>query len=496
MSLFREISYGALLCPAGVHVVSCSRRGGELRIERYSSTVRPGLTSGDAVAALGQLLEADGARGKRVAVAMTGFGGCYQILTLPPAGRELLQPIVTRELRRFYPDVFAGSSEPIVDFVALGAPEQLETGAHRDLLVAAVPQDLLREVAGELSAREIQLEHWTIVPRALQRLYEAFAGPEPSAAALVLVPEWPLLGFFHDGYIRLFTEPRSGAGPSSVGGLVDHVERGGVFLRQQFRGAAAVRLLLSVDRDRAETEAAQALRQQLSIPTQQFGPLGTAPGALAALGVALDVATDDGFNLLPPDLRPQSSAESWVRRLAVATGVVLALAAGWWGLGAVTAEARTRNERDALAHRLAGRTAQLAPTRSVIAERQAHAQRAALLDLLARDQRRLPEILWPLQAAEGRVSLRELAITRRDDGWHVVLGVTATGATSADASDALMALADQLGAELPPGALDWDDIVLDRQAAADAPEGGSSRGPIAASVEMSFILPVSKDVNE
>lgn len=499
MSPFRASSFGALLCPAGVHVVACSRRGGTLRIDRYASTVRPGLTAEDAAPILADLLEAEGARGKRVSVAVTGFGSCHQILTLPPAGRELLQPIVTRELRRFYPDLFAPDSrEPIVDFVAIGSPEELEAGSQREILVAAVPQDFLRTVAGALGARGIQLQHWTIVPRSLQRLYDTFAGPDLTAAALVLVPDWPLLGFFHDGEIRLFSEPRSGPGGgagSEAAALVEQVERGAVFLRQQFRGATAVRLFLAADRERTDPEALRSLREQLPIPTEQFGPLGTAPGALAALGAALDAGTDQGLNLLPADLRPRPAAESWVRTLALASGLVLALASGWWAWSAVRAEARAREERDALLASISARAAAAAPVRTVIAERQAHAQRSALLEILSRDQRRLPELLWPLQAAEGRLALRQLEISRRDDGWHVLLSVSASGGSSAEAADALMALADQMGAELPRGALDMNDIVLDRrQPGAAVPPGAA--GPIAASVQMSFILPASKETNE
>jgi hypothetical protein len=498
VSLDRRLSYSALLCPAGVHVVSYRHVGAGLRVERYTRELRPGLGGDEVAGILADLLEAEGARGRWVSIAVTGFGTCHQILTLPRAGRDLLEPIVVRELRRFYPDLFAGGLDPIVDFVELDSADTSPT-PQKELLVAAIPRGFLQAVVSTLGERGIRLDHWTIVPRAIQRLYDAFGDAEKTAAALVMVPGWPLLGFFHERELRLFSEPRSGpagAADSGLDSVIEHVERGAIFLRQQFRGAAVSQLFLAAGQESEFPDVSDRLARGLSIPLTHFGPVDESPGAFAALGAALDAAGGDGLNLMPAELRPPSRADQWSRRLGVASAALILIAAGWWGWSARRAEAGTRAQLDALARDLSIQSSQIATIRPIIQERQTHAQRAALLELLSRDRRRLPEVLWPLQASEPQVSVHSLSVTRKDEGWEVRLGVTAKAMDYDQATDAITALTHQLGAELPENALNVSGITLDRATPPDSTGIDVGPVPIAASVEMSFIVPALKETSE
>jgi hypothetical protein len=492
----RGLAFSALLCPAGVHVVGYRRTRAGLRVERYNRELRPGLTPDEASGLLARLLESEGARGRRVSIAVTGFGSSHQILTLPRAPREVLLPVVTRELRRFYPDLFAREGpEPIVDFVELHSTEPSST--QTDLLVAAVPRLFLHGVVSALAARGISVDHWTIAPRALQRLFDAFADADRTAAALVMVPGWPLLGFFHERELRLFSEPRSGPGTTfdaGVGAVIEHVERGGIFLRQQFRGARVGQLYLAAGPEGELPDGEEMLAKVLDLPVAHLGPPTEPPGAFAALGAALDAARGDGLNLLPAELRPASGSERWTRRLAVATVLVLLLASGWWAWSARRAESAARAEIAAATERLTAQGSLLGSVRPIIEERQAHAQRAALIDLLARDRRRLPEVLWPLQAAAPHVQVRRLDVERQTDGWRVVLGLTATAMTYDAATDAITAVTQQLGAELPDDALTLSGVELDRTPARDSTGVETGSGPIAASVEMSFMVPALEEI--
>ena len=501
MKIGRTVAFSALVCPAGVHVVAYTRTRAGLQIQRYNREVRSGLTAEEAADVLARILESEGARGRRVSVAVTGFGTCHQILTLPPASREFLQPIVARELRRFYPDLFATEPlEPIIDFVELDSSEAPSPGPQKELLVAAVPQGFLRSVWESLAARGIRLEHWTIVPRSTQRLYDAFAGPETTAAALVMVPEWPLLGFFHQRELRLFSEPRSGpaaAAPESENdAVVEHLERGAIFLRQQFRGATVSQVYLAAEAGTHASGAAELIRERLGVSLEHLGPDGEAPGALAALGAALDAAATDGLNLLPADLRPPSRTDQWTHGLAVASAALVLLAALWWGWSGMRAESKANAEIEELREHLAARVSEIASVRPIIQERQAHAQRAAILDLLSHDRRRLPEILWPLQAAAGTVEIRRLEVTRQESGWQVVLGVRAVGMSSAEVTSALTALSHQLGAELPKDALSMSGLSLVPVISTDTLEERVGPMPIAASVDLSFIVPALKETVE
>jgi hypothetical protein len=496
MRLDRGLAYSALLCPAGVHVVAYRRAGGGVRVEWYTRELRSPLRPEEAAGILGDLLESQGARRRPVSIAVTGFGTCHQILTLPRAGREVLEPVVTRELRRFYPDLFAaGELPPVIDFVELESSESAAT-SQKDLLVAAVPRGFLESVVSTLAARGIRLDHWTIVPRAIQRLYDAFGDSEKTAAALVMVPGWPLLGFFHERELRLFSEPRSGPAGSGDGGLalvVEHVERGAIFLRQQFRGAAVSQLFLAPGPEVEFATLPAELSQALSLPVSPFGPTGEAPGAFAALGAALDAASDDALNLMPAELRPPSEADRWTRRLVLASAAVLLAASGWWGWRAAQTERQAQAEVQTLTRQLAARGPQIAAIRPVMEARQAHAQRATLLEILSRDRRRLPEVLWPVQAAAPQVAVRSLDIDRDPAGWRVALTVKATAMSYDQATDALTALRHQLAAELPEDALKESGIALDRASPADSGRVEYGPVPIAATAQMTFIVPVLKE---
>jgi hypothetical protein len=312
------------------------------------------------------------------------------------------------------------------------------------------------------------------------------------------VPGWPLLGFFHDRELRLFSEPLAGPGASAaaaVAAVAEHVERGTIFLRQQFRGAAVSHLYLS---DGTGTDTAEELDESgtsTRLPVTPFGPPTEPPGAFAALGAALDAAGTDGLNLLPAELRPPSEADRWRRRTAVASACVLLAAAGWWGWSARRAEAAARAEIAVLTQELEARRSRFGSVRPIIEERQAHAQRAALIELIAGDRRRLPEVLWPLQAAAPDVRVRKLQVARQEAGWDVVLGMTAEAPSYEQATDAIMAVTQRLGAELPDSALTTSSVELD-PATPDSSEAGSRPGPIAASVEMSFIVPALKEPPE
>lgn len=496
MRIGKQYSYSALLCPTGIHAIAYRNTPRGYRIERYTKALREDLTAENAGEVLADLLEAEGARGRGVAIAVTGFGTCHQILTLPPANRELLEPIVARELRRFYPDLFAAEdAQPIIDFAEIGTTPGASGNPQKELMVAAVPRSLLRTVGTALEHRGIELEHWTILPRALQRLYDAFSNGAPAAAALIMVPDWPLLGLFHGDELRLFSEPRSGPQLSAhdeAENVVEQVERGALFLRQQFRGASVERLYLAAGASPESAPLTRLIEQRLDLPITVLGPADEAPGALAALGIALNADEADELNLLPPEDRPTSASERWTRLLASASAAIVVLAAWWWCFSAFRAESaaslRLQQAQEALAHPSSNYSA----VRPVIDARQAHAQRLAVLELLNRDHRRIPEVLWPLQAAAPRIQVEELTISPAEGGWSVILAGISIAPTTGDATDAVEALREQLAIELPDSGVTLEDLQY-RQLAEDPPVEGEPEVPygplpIAVSFRMSFII--------
>lgn len=499
MTFLGGSSFSALVCPTGVHLVAYRRTRAGLQVERYNQALRDGLSTDDVAAMLADLLESEGARGRRVSIAVTGFGACHQIVTLPRADRAVLRPVAVRELRRFYPDLFADEEPgPIVDFVELSAGDPAAS-PQADLLVAGIPRLFVHTVVTALAARGVSVDHWTIAPRVLQRLYGAFAEPERTGAALIMVPGWPLLGFFHERELRLFSEPLSGPSGTHAAGVAavtEHVERGRIFLRQQFRGAAVSQLYLAAGQQAGGPATGEPTGMTLDLPVAPFGPATEPPGAFAALGAALDGASGDGLNLLPVELRPRTESELWTRRLAVASVCVVLAAAGWWASSARRTEAAARQEIVALTDELSAQRSLFGSVRPIIEERQAHAQRSALIELLARDRRRLPEVLWPLHAAAPVVEVGKLHVARGAEGWEVLLGVTATAPTYELATDAISAVTQRLAAELPEDALAVSAIEMARATPRDSTAIRAGAEDVAASVQMSFIIPTLKAKTE
>lgn len=498
MNLSGRLAYGALLCPAGVHVISYLRTPRGLKLRSYARSLRS-LTEAEAAVALADLLEANGARGHRVAIGVSGFGTCHQLLTLPPADREILRPIVTRELRRFFPYLFPDDgAEPIVEFVDVTAPEAPDV-PRKDLLVGAVPPMLLSSVADELTARGIELDHWTIMPRSVQRLVDAYADPSETSAALVMVPGWPVFALFHEGEIRLFSEPRTSVGSggdSDLDAVLTHVERGSVFLRQQFDGAAMRHIYIAAGSEPSLMGADDLLEGRLSLPVNPLGPRDMSPGALAAFGVALDASSANGLNLLPESRRPVPAALIWTRRLITAAAAVLILGTGWWALQARGRAEAAESRLEAVARTLTNRSSELDAIEPVIAARQAHTQRTLLLQLLARDSRRLPELLWPVQSAAPEVTVESLAISRQPEGWNVSLALISRAWNYDAATDAITRLTTQLGSQLPPEALSVSGIVLDRNLSADSTALGEGGPTVAARVQMAFVVPAESETAE
>ncbi|HEX6069760.1 MAG TPA: hypothetical protein VFZ18_08040, partial [Longimicrobiaceae bacterium] len=420
----------------------------EIRVVRYART---DAIPGDADASirqLGALLGSVGAGGRAVSLAVSGFGTCHQLLSLPSAPPDVLRPVIAREMRRFYPDLFTSdAAEPILEYAESGAESSSPGGGAREFLVAAAPPALVQAVTRVLAEYGVAVAGWTIAPRALQRLHAVFGAAGTDEAVVLMLPGSPLLALFHGGGLRLFSEP---AGPAaaraddgrSVGEMVD---RAALFLRQQFRGARLTRVLVAGERESADAVVAD-LRSTRGLEVDEFGD--QEPGALLALGAALDAEQPDRLSLLPAAARPLSRAEWLTRALAVASVVVLVAASAWWTRDAFRAEREARAAMRVVQTGLSTEQAATAHIREVVGERRSHAERAALLEMLARRHNRLPEVLWPLQAAAPAVGVVRMQVRPSDAGWQVELTAIARGRNGEEATDAVDALVRQLEAQL------------------------------------------------
>lgn len=481
--------YAAVLTPTGAHVIRYRRRRRLLEVEQYRGVTTVYESVEQAADGLADLLEAEGARDGRVALAIAGFGTYHHLLSLPPATPDLLEPILHREMRRFFPDLYEkGKPNPYLSSVAAGPPSPRSDSPMRDLLVAAIPRETVGELRTALGARGIRLDHLTVVPAAVVRLHESFVGDVQASAIALVLPRYSLAAFFYEGALKLFTEPPAGAREATADSsrlVADQVERGILYLRQQFRGARPQAIWMAAEPELAE-QVEEALAGRTEAGVRELDP-GEPPGSLVALGAALNSLDPTALDLLPAEFRPPSPTERWTRALGVATAAVLLLAMGWWALSGVRAEASAAQRMRAAQEAIVPRSTALARIQPIVDERQAHGIRSEILRTIVAEREKLPELLWPIQDFEPAVAIQAFQLTRSSDGWYGSISGTARSYTSADAAATVDAFFRELSLELPEGSLQLDDLAYGTGADPEQMPVG-----VAVSFRMSFIVPLEE----
>ncbi len=467
--------FSAMLLPGGVVVVEYRQSGDELETLQLAAdrTHLEGLD--EAADLLGNTVESLGGRGGRLALALGGFGASHHILELPPAEEELLRPVVTREMARFYPDL----RDPVIDFVLAGAVAD-EESSKRDVLVGAVPRATALRLQGALAERGVTLEHLTILPRVVEHVFDATDASTRPSVFVALATTGPVIGCFHESDLRLYSEPpRIHARGDTMDGVVEHVERGALFLRQQFRSEGAERVVVVAAPEVTEALTG-AIRDRMGVEVRVLdSPAG--PDALLALGPAMDMAGPESLDLLPESARPRPAAARWARRLAVAAALVVGVAALLWSWRAVEAARLLDARVDALDAELNRVLVPMNRIRSVVESRRSHAERLAFLAAEERRRDRVQEVLRAVaDAAPPALELHELVLERDEDqdAWRLSVVGTAAGAGSAAAVRAVDGLYRGIPARLPV-----EELSLD---ALDGALPAAER--VAIDFEMSFIV--------
>jgi Tfp pilus assembly PilM family ATPase len=426
----RPRRFGAALDPSGLFLVEYRKTRNGVEVVRSLRDLTVLADPREAAKRLAELVRGAGAEEARLALAVSGWETCHHILALPPASDEHLRPIVERELRRFYPEL----QDPQVAFTRGGWLE--ERGVRKqEVLVGGFPRAAAEAVHHELARSGIVLEQLTILPEVVQRLYDLYVTGEETTALALLLPTGPVLGFFHGGALRLFSAPppRARRGGGAADPLLEQLERGILFLRQQFRGALLERIMVSAEAADAD-RLAEVLQQHLPLATRQLGPVGLNPGALLALGAALSADEGRSVNLLPHALRPAPLAQRLGRVLWSAAAAVLLIAASAWAWDGLRRVELAAAERNALAREVELRIGPLAAIRPALSERQSHERRIRFLEGLATERRQLQEVLWAVgQETPGAIRLDALALERRGEAWHARLQGTARSESSAGA---------------------------------------------------------------
>jgi hypothetical protein len=461
--------FGALIDPDRVYVIEYARRAGGVEILNHLSVARSMPSIEEAADAVIELIRSTAAPGDaQLTATIRGFGISYHLLTLPPAGADVLAPIIDREMRRLFPDI----ENPLVGF-AVGGHIDRRTGklaavpAKRglpdrrssvtgeilplEILAAAAPRHVVSTVAGRLGRAGIRLDHLTVVPQAMARLYREVNGsPDPGAVAIMLQGS-PVIGVFQDGDVRFISEPPpsdEGLSAVDVQTVIDQVGRARMYLRQHFRGADIEKIFVAADpADQAHVDA--VLNAALNIEVVPLAPAMGPPAAIAALGSVLNAEAGTEMVLYPS---PADLNEVAIRRrmrtwtLAAAAVCVLAVAvAAFMTVTAARAASELRTERAAADAQIA----RIAPAMSVIGERRANMERIMAIRAHYEGRQQLARLINGIRLAQPpNVGLASANLTRASGGWRVQIAGTALGATGADVLEGVAEFSRELPARI------------------------------------------------
>lgn len=443
--------FGAFIDPDRVYVIEYRRSSTGIEIVDHRSVARSMADITDAADALVDLVRSAAGAGKagkaRVTVTIRGFGISYHLLTLPPAGADVLAPVIEREMGRLFPDI----TDPVVSFAvggyvdrrtgrpapsSKGLPER--RGAATDdilpleILAAAAPQQVVDTIADGLEAAGMELEHLTVLPQAMARLYREISGsPGPAALALML-PGAPVIGVFQGADVRFVAEPPPSpeALPADdIQTVIDQVGRARIHLRHHFRGADIEKMHVAVDstdRDHVGAVLNAALNIEILPLATTVGP----PPALAALGGVLNAEIGIDLALYPSAeqlgrLEKQRRASS----LTVAAVVVCIVAAAFAAFNTISVSraAAELGDQRAAADAQMSRTA---PAMSVIEERRANFERIAVIEAHRAGRQQLARVMNGLRLAQPpNVGITTATVTRTETGWSVAVVGRAVGST-------------------------------------------------------------------
>lgn len=463
--------FGALIDPDRIYLIDYVRQPGGVEIRNHMSIARGMSSIEEAADAVIELIRSTAGPGDaQLTAAIRGFGIAYHLLTLPPAGADVLAPIIDREMRRLFPDIV----DPLVSFAVGGhidrrTGKRAPLGAKRglperrvsattgeilplEILAAVAPQHVVNTVAGRLERAGIQLDHLTVVPQAMARLYREVNGsPDPAAVAIMLQGS-PLIGVFQGGDVRFISEPPpsdEGLSAVDVQTVIDQVGRARMYLRQHFRGADIEKIFVAADpADQAHVDA--VLNAALNVEVVPLAPAIGPPAAIAALGGVLNAEAGTEMVLYPsPAELRRADASRRARTWMMTAAVVCTLAIGVAAFMTVTA---ARAVDDLRAERAAAdsQMGKIAPAMSVINERRANMERSNAIQGHYAGRQHLARLLNGIRLAQPPgVGITAATLTRTSGGWRVEITGAAVGATSADVAGMVYDFQRELPARIP-----------------------------------------------
>jgi len=437
--------FAAFVAPDGVWLVeyNCERDGYRIVAEWSDHSAAASID-----ATLDHLLTviAHHSAGRaRISIVLDQFGAFHHVMTLPEAPDEVLRPIVQREVQRVF-----GTPDAVVSFATGGQVERREPSradgrtAPRHVVVAGAPRGTVDAIGAKLREKALDVRRVTVVADAMRKLYEAAGGPAEPTAMLICLGGGPHLAYFLDGRLEVSIDPPIvlQGERASVTMIMDQVERGNVYVRQQFRGAAVSRMLVAA---RAEEFSAlsKALEDEFGVHVEPLLPGANSPEAVVAMGAALEPSGGAALDLFPHPPTFADRARMLARSssgLAAATGAVAILVGIW----TVTQFAQLVSVRGDVARReadLRASTSQVQSLRDVAERRADFVGEVSFIRASTDERASLASSLAAIgNALPAAARLDSLRVTRAADGWTGAMTGVVVGATTGEAVRSLDAL--------------------------------------------------------
>jgi hypothetical protein len=307
--------------------------------------------------------------------------------------------------------------------------------APRQLFVAGAPRETIDALSHGFPDQRVDVELATVVPKAIHSLYRASGAGAEATAVLVCLEGGPHLSFFLEGRLELAIDPPIAleGDRASVPVMLDQVERGAVYFRQQFRGATATRFLLAA-REGEYDALALAIEERLGVPVSPLFAGTTSPEAVVAMGAVLEARSENPLDLFPhpPTLSDRAGALLRGPNVAVAAAATAAVVAGIWALSQFGTLASVHRQTAALHASASSGLPAVAPMREVAQQRADFARQVAFVRKSDDERLSLTTTLEAIaQEAPQGVRFDSLRVSRSTAGWSAAIDGQTIGATAA-----------------------------------------------------------------
>jgi hypothetical protein len=390
-----------------------------------------------------QLLSEMKAKRVSLSIVLQHFGSFFHTIVLPPAPDEVIRPIILREVQRSF-----NITDATVAYSNAGSVERRDSPRNgggqipRQMLIAGAPNGVIAALHARFTKARIHVEGLTVMPEVFRRLYDALDGSTEATAMLICLANGPHVAFFVNGRLEMAIDPPlalEGEAPLDSAVIVDQLERGAIFLRQQSRGTVATRLLLSAPA--ADYEGLSSIIETRT--GMRVAPLGRAIGSpemVVAMGAVLAARATDRLDLFPRAPTFDARIRDAMTGPSAITTVVLTAAAvaAFWATVQFAIFLRTKRDVMAVQAQVAKALPGVAGMRQSAEGRQRIAGIRSSLAFSHEERRRVSGLLTSLaESSPAGAQLDSFSVVRVAQGWRTtVFGRAAGGSGSAALSAA------------------------------------------------------------